>query len=570
MEKLTVTPTRTINIKYPSGEEQSIPQKVTFTRTGVFDEVTGEIKYTEWLLQGTAQWASYQPTTVTNYVPSQKIVPAMTVNPETPNETVDITYDKIPEPQEGQEIISYQDANGQVIHTQTVTGEEDSDVSFKPEVPTNWQPTGELPQSVKITSGTTVIVIEPVTVPVQEHRTVTRTIVEHLPSGDKQTVQTVGLTGTGTKNLVTGEVTDVKWNRGKFAAFTPATVPGYTTNMRIVPEIDVTTASGDSTVEINYIPNEQTGMIIYRDENGSDISQTALKGKTGAKVAVNLTVPAGWQLVSGQSIPATVTATPDGIPDVVVLIKHQTIIVKPGEEAPTGKVHGNPSTTYEKMESLTKEVTRTITVKLPDGQRQIITQAVTFTRTATFDAVTGKATYSAWQVDGSNEWPAYTAPEINGYTASQVSIPAEIVIPSDKNQSIEIEYTKNNQPAEPDQPVTPITPDQPTTPTNPDQPVTPTQPAQPTEPSVPTNDGDKLVPDDQLPTKPVEQEKQQASNQHFVLRQLAQTRTEGKSKANALPQTGNDQNNNSVLGFAFAVLAGIFGLTSMKKKKREK
>ncbi|MDK8117021.1 MBG domain-containing protein [Limosilactobacillus reuteri] len=570
MEQLTVMPTRTINVKYPSGKEESIPQKVTFTRIAIFDEVTGEIKYTEWLPQGTAQWASYQPTTVTGYVPSQKIVPAMTVNPETPNETVDITYDKIPEPQEGQEIISYQDANGQVIHTQTVTGEEDSDVSFKPEVPTNWQPTGELPQSVKITGGTTVIVIEPATVPVQEHKTVTRTIVEQLPSGDKQTVQTVVLTGTGTKNLVTGEVTDVKWDRGKFAAFTPATVPGYTTNMSIVPEIDVTAASDDSTVEINYIPNEQTGMIIYRDENGSDISQTALKGKTGATVAVNLTVPAGWQLVSGQLIPATVTATPDGIPDVVVLIKHQTIIVKPGEEAPTGKVPGNPSTTYEKMESLTKEVTRTITVKLPDGQRQVITQTVKFTRTATFDAVTGRATYSAWQVDGSDEWSAYTAPEINGYTASQVSIPAEMVIPSDENQSIKIEYTKNNQPVEPDKPVTPITPDQPTTPTNPDQPVTPTQPAQPTEPSVPTNDGDKLVPDDQLPTKPVEQEKQQVSNQHFVSRQLAQAPAEGKPKVNALPQTGNDQSNNSVLGFAFAALAGIFGLTGMKKKKRKK
>ncbi|WP_304682997.1 MBG domain-containing protein [uncultured Limosilactobacillus sp.] len=552
MEQLTVTSTRTINVKYPSGKEESIPQKVTFTRTAIFDEVTGEIKYTEWLPQGTAQWASYQPTTVTGYVPSQKIVLAMTVNPETPNETVDITYDKIPEPQEGQEIISYQDANGQVIHTQTVTGEEDSDVSFKPEVPTNWQPTGELPHSIKITGGTTVIVIEPVTTTIQEHKTVTRTIVEHLPSGDKQTVQTVVLTGTGAKNLVTGEVTDVKWDHGKFAAFTPATVPGYTINMSIVPEMDVTAASDNSTVEINYIPNKQTGMIIYRDENGSDISQTALKGKTGATVAVNLTVPAGWQLIPGQSIPATVMATPDGIPDVVVLIKHQMITVKPGEKAPTGKVPGNPSTTYEKMESLTKEVTRTITVKLPDGQRQIITQAVKFTRTATFDAVTGKATYSAWQVDGSNEWLAYTAPAINGYTASQVSIPAEIVIPSDKNQSIEIEYTKNNQPAEPDQPVTP------------------TQLAQPTEPSVPTNDGDKLVPDDQLPTKPVEQEKQQASNQHFVLRQLAQTRTEGKSKANALPQTGNDQSNNSVLGFAFVALAGIFGLTGMKKKKREK
>ncbi|MDL2057208.1 MBG domain-containing protein [Limosilactobacillus reuteri] len=560
MEQLTVMPTRTINVKYPSGKEESIPQKVTFTRTAIFDEVTGEIKYTEWLPQGTAQWASYQPTTVTGYVPSQKIVPAMTVNPETPNETVDITYNKIPEPQEGQEIISYQDANGQVIHTQTVTGEEDSDVSFKPEVPTNWQPTGELPQSVKITGGTTVILIEPVTTTIQEHKTVTRTIVEHLPSGDKQTVQTVVLTGTGTKNLVTGEVTDVKWDRDKFAAFTPAIVPGYTTNMSIVPEIDVTAASDDSTVEINYIPNEQTGMIIYRDENGSDISQTALKGKTGATVAVNLTVPAGWQLVSGQSIPATVTATPNGIPDVVVLIKHQTIIVKPGEEAPTGKVPGNPSTTYEKMESLTKEVTRTITVKLPDGQRQVITQTVKFTRTATFDAVTGKATYSAWQVDGSDEWPAYTAPAINGYTASQVAIPAEMVIPSDENQSIEIEYTKNNQPAEPDQPVTPITPDQPTQ---------PTEPSVPAKPIAPTNNGDKVMSGNQLPTEPVEQEKQQVSNQHFVSHQLAQAPAEGNSKANALPQTGNDQSNNSVLGFAFAALAGIFGLTGMKKKREK-
>lgn len=569
MEQLTVTRTRTINIKYPSGEEQLIPQKVTFIRTAIFDEVTGEIKYTEWLPQGTAQWASYQPTTVTGYVPSQKIVPAMTVNPETPNETVDITYDKIPEPQEGQEIISYQDANGQVIHTQTVTGEEGGDVSFKPEVPTNWQPTGDLPHSVKITGGTTVIVIEPVTVPVQEHKTVTRIIVEHLPSGDKQTVQTIVLTGTGTKNLVTGEVTDVKWDHGKFAAFTPATVPGYTTNMSIVPEMDVTAASGESIVKINYIPNEQTGMIIYRDENGSDIRQTVLQGKTGVTVAVNLTVPDGWQLVPGQSIPATVMATPDGIPDVVVLIKHQMITVKPGEKAPTGKVPGNPSTTYEKMESLTKEITRTITVKLPDGQRQIITQTVKFTRTATFAAVTGKATYSAWQVDGSNEWPAYTAPAINGYTASQVAIPAELVIPSDENQSIEIEYTKNNQPVEPDKPVTPITPDQPTTPTNPDQPAQPTEPSVPAKPIAPTNNGNKVMSGNQLPTEPVEQEKQQVPNQHFISHQLTQTSSKEKSKANILPQTGNDQNSSSILGFAFAALASILGLTGLKKKREK-
>ncbi|AWD63135.1 hypothetical protein LWHH1689_1854 [Limosilactobacillus reuteri] len=76
--------------------------------------------------------------------------------------------------------------------------------------------------------------------------------------------------------------------------------------------------------------------------------------------------------------------------------------------------------------------------------------------------------------------------------------------------------------------------------------------------------------DSQSQTKPVEQTTQDVTNQHFVSHQLAQTRTEGKSKANILPQTGNDQNSSSILGFTFAAMASILGLTGLKKKKREK
>ena len=303
--------------------------------------------------------------------------------------------------------------------------------------------------------------------------------------------------------------------------------------------MDVTAASDDSTVEINYIPNKQTGMIIYRDENGSDISQTALQGKTGETVVVNLAVPAGWQLVPGQLIPTTVIANDKDIPDVIVLIEHQVTIVKPGEEAPTGKVPGNPSTTYEKMESLTKEVTRIITIKLPDGQRRVITQTVKFIRTATFDAVTGKVTYSGWQANGSTEWPTYSVPEIDGYIASQTTVPTEMVVPSDQNENIEIEYVKDNQPSEPIKPV------------------------------VPTSSGDKQVTDDQPKNKPVEQVIQHVTNQHFASHRLVQIPIKGKSKASVLPQTGNDQNNNSLFGFAFATLAGIFGLAGMKKKREK-
>lgn len=549
MEQLTVTPTRTIKVKYPDGQEQSIVQKVTFTRNAIYDEVTGEIKYTDWLAQGSSQWASYQPVEVPGYVSQPKVVPAMTVNADTPAETVTITYNKIPVPQVGQEIISYQDANGQVIHTQTVTGEENTNISFTPEVPENWQPVSELPKSVKIAGRTTVIVIEPMMVPVQEQQTVTRTIIEHLPSGDKQIVQTVHLTGTGTKNLVTGQVTDVKWDSGKFNAYTPVVVPGYTADMSIVSEVNVTASTGDSVVEINYLPNEQTGMIIYRDESGRDISQTTLQGKTGETIAVNLAVPAGWELVPNQSIPATVMAGPDGIPDVVVLIKHQTITVRPGQTAPSGQVPGNPSATYEKMESLTKEVTRTITVKLPDGQRQVITQAVKFTRTATFDEVTGRVAYSSWQVEGSDEWPAYTVPAIKGYTASQASIPAKIVVPDDEDQNIEIEYTKDHQQSEPDQPVTPSVPAQ---------------------PAMPTKD-DQLVSNNQSQIKVTDKVTSPVSNQHFVSRQLSPASNSDKTQDKLLPQTGNSQlgKRAAALGFAFATLAGIFGLASLKRKKRD-
>ena len=42
METLTKTPTRTINVTKPDGTKITKTQKVDFTRTATFDEVTGE------------------------------------------------------------------------------------------------------------------------------------------------------------------------------------------------------------------------------------------------------------------------------------------------------------------------------------------------------------------------------------------------------------------------------------------------------------------------------------------------------------------------------------------------
>ncbi len=76
-----------------------------------------------------------------------------------------------------------------------------------------------------------------------------------------------------------------------------------------------------------------------------------------------------------------------------------TIIVTPDtpkDDIPNGKVPDDPNKTYEKMDNLTIAPTRTIIVTKPDGSKQTISQSVEFTRTATFDEVTGKITYSEW------------------------------------------------------------------------------------------------------------------------------------------------------------------------------
>lgn len=72
------------------------------------------------------------------------------------------------------------------------------------------------------------------------------------------------------------------------------------------------------------------------------------------------------------------------------------------------------------MESITKTPTRTITVIKPDGSKLEIKQTVEFTRTATFDEVTGAVTYSNWKFakstakGGKSQWDAYTPQAISG------------------------------------------------------------------------------------------------------------------------------------------------------------
>ena len=363
---------------------------------------------------------------------------------ENPNYNIDFSSTATFTLENSSQTINYVDADNNVISSVNIDGHiKGTKLPFTPEIPVGWVASdpSDVPTEIIVDNGTTLIMIKQGTTnvdhnnPVPEgektptgkeidgahendlNQAITRTINVINPDGTKSTeVQTAKIYRDASYDDVTGKVTYGSWSTANWSEFVPAEVKGYTASEEVIPAVEVKNGQKDETIEVTYTANEQSGIISYQDKEGNEISTSPLSGKTGEAVAVKPEIPAGWQLVPSQEIPKTVTATAEGIPTVVIQVEHGTIIVTPETpttDIPTGKVPGNPSTTYEKMESLTKEVMRIITVKLPDGQRQVITQTVKFIRTATFDAVTGKVTYSGWQAHGSNEWPSFSVPDID-------------------------------------------------------------------------------------------------------------------------------------------------------------
>ena len=476
MESLTASPTRTIVVTDPSGRTTKVTQTVNFTRTATFDEVTGEITYSDWTSSEPAEWSEYTAPEVAGYTATQ-MVKSQAVSAETKNETVSISYTA--NNQTGK--ISYVDSDGKEVGQTTISGKTGETVKVTPEAPTGWiivagqdipksvtaTATGIPTVTVKVEHSTTIVTPETPekdipTGPVpgdpsknyekMESLTAspTRTIVVTDPSGRTTKVtQTVNFTRTATFDEVTGEITYSNWASSEPAEWSQYAAPevaGYTATQMVKSQV-VSAETADETIRISYTANTQTGKISYVDSNGKEVGQTALTGKTGQSVAVTPEAPTGWIIVAGQDIPKSVTATATGIPTVTVKVEHSTTIVTPEtpeKDIPTGPVPGDPSKNYEKMESLTASPTRTIVVTDPSGRTTKVTQTVNFTRTATFDEVTGEITYSNWASSEPTEWSEYTAPEVAGYTATS-SVSAKPVTAETKNETVSISYTANNQ-----------------------------------------------------------------------------------------------------------------------------
>ena len=277
------------------------------------------------------------------------------------------------------------------------------------------------------------------------NRSITRRITVVDPhTGKKTTTQVAKLFRDATVDNVTGQVTYTAWNKATWDKFETPVVAGYTPSQNDVPEVQVTPSTKDNAVTITYTANPQTGKISYVDIDGREVANTPLNGKTDETVNVSPQIPHGWVVVDGQTIPASVVATANGIPTVSIKIKHGQLLVTPDKpHNPQDKIpDGDQYPDGVTNDDLNREITRTINVVDPHTGLHTTVQTAHLTRNAVVDLVTKAITYGKWNT---SSWDEFDTPTVKGYTPSSAKVAKSNVDISTKNVVVDITYTANPQ-----------------------------------------------------------------------------------------------------------------------------
>lgn len=400
------TVTRTIDVVKPDGTKQQVVQTATLDKAvslSIFDKLN-------W---STGQWASYDTPAIPGYTASQSNVAKETVTGTTEDQTINITYAANPQTTH----INYVDSQRKLIHTTTVNGQTDQTVEVPNEVPDGWMLySGQsIPKSITFQAvnndrdyvvkhvqsfvlstapkeaGTIIEGTKAKTYPAgvsdaDLNKTVTRTILVKDANGRtvNTKTQTVHFVRNAIVDAVTGHVDYLGWSEDGshiFAAYVPVPKNGYTINS--AKTVTVTPNDTDSTVELTYKPIPKTITVEYMTTDGKQVASQDVKADDNNQV--KFVAPNGYVL-------ATNTNTVD-VSDLNVNIYR--VLVRANEQTYTAGSTNIP----KNVKNLTKVVTRTIVIVMPNGHKRTIKQRVTFERTATVKS-DGSVVYTDYQPVG--------------------------------------------------------------------------------------------------------------------------------------------------------------------------
>ena len=288
----------------------------------------------------------------------------------------------------------------------------------------------------------------------QETKDITRTIIVHEPNGtDQKVIQKATLTREVILYAPTGKIKSVgEWSTAKWERYSAPEFKGYTPAPAQIDETAVNKDTQDTTVEISYTANEITKpetkditrTIIVHEPNGTDqkviqkatlTREVILYAPTGKIKSVGEWSTAKWERYSAPEF-EDYTPAPAQIDETAVNKDTQDTTVEISYTA-------NEITKPE-----TKDITRTIIVHEPNGTDQKVIQKATLTREVILYAPTGKIkSVGEWSTA---KWERYSAPEFKGYTPAPAQIDETTVNENTQDTTVEISYTANETPEQPD------------------------------------------------------------------------------------------------------------------------
>ncbi|MFR0610825.1 peptidase, partial [Limosilactobacillus mucosae] len=127
-------------------------------------------------------------------------------------------------------------------------------------------------------------------------------------------------------DMVDGSVKYGDWSTAQWPAYFAPTVDGYTPSQKTIEAKTVTNGDQNDNVTIDYTADKQTAKIVYTDADDNPVKTDMVNGVTDQTVDVNSTVPTGWKLVDGQTIPTTIKLGAN-TPDTVVKVEHDHVSV---------------------------------------------------------------------------------------------------------------------------------------------------------------------------------------------------------------------------------------------------
>ena len=435
--------TRTINVTKPDGSVTITTQTANLTGKGTHDLVTNETTWNSWT---TGTWAAFDTPAVAGYTPSQATVAAENVEHNTKDQVVNIRY----KANEQTATITYvDDTDHKGMRTDNAIGQFGQKIVFANDPGKQilaykgagyvYQDTDFINQTYQSDNAknayTVHFIHKTTTKDVKQTVTVTRTI--HYVYGNrkeaaKDVVQTLTFKQTGTKDLVTKQIT---WNNVADQDFTPVDSPeiaGYTADKATVSAESANVNTKSSDVKVTYTANDADATITYVDDaTGKTIKAETASGKVGQKI-IFTTYP-GYQ---------------------IKLFEQQGYELGPNNFRFEGEYYNSDNAKNQFIVHLnhgkqadveTKQVTRTINVTNPDGTVKTTKQVAELSRTVTKDAVTGTVLEAGdWTTD---IWAEFDTPTISGYTPSQATVAVEKVDNNTQDQVVNIKYTANKQTA---------------------------------------------------------------------------------------------------------------------------